>query len=107
MEVNLNKLIMGIFSKTKKINDIKPMGVLRTIDRPNQPVSRISKEQMDKLKVETEKRVSNRKVDPYFLQEISDRLYGPESKEYIDALIELNKKFKPRVGRTGHDIFKD
>jgi hypothetical protein len=107
MEVNLNKLTMRIFSKTKKTNDIKPMGVIRTVDRPNQPVFRISKEQMDKLKVETEKKFSDRKVDPYFLQEISDRLYGPDSKEYIDALIELNKNFKPRAGRTGHDIFKD
>lgn len=105
MEVNLNK-IMGIFSKTKKKNDITPMGVIKTVDRPFQEVIKLTEEQMKKLKSNTEKSVFTRKVDPYFLQEISDRLYGPESSDYIDALIELNKKFRPRIGKTGHDIFK-
>jgi hypothetical protein len=106
METNLNKIIMKFFSKTKKENEVRPMVVVKTIDRPNQPVFRLSEDQMMKLKTESEKNVYTKKVDPYFLQEISDRLYGPESKEYINALIELNKKFKPRAGRTGHDIFR-
>lgn len=48
----------------------------------------------------------SQKVDPYFLQEISDRLYGPDSEEYINALKELNSRFRGREGRTGHDIFR-
>jgi hypothetical protein len=106
METNLNKTIMKIFFKRKKTNELMPMGVIKTVDRPVQSVIKLTDEQMKKLKSNTEKSVFTRKVDPYFLQEISDRLYGPESNEYIDALIELNKKFKPRVGRTGHEIFK-
>jgi hypothetical protein len=38
-------------------------------------------------------------------QQISDRMYGPDSKEYIESLIELNSKFSPRPGRTGVEFF--
>lgn len=33
------------------------------------------------------------KIDPLFVQEISDRLYGPDWKEYSERIKELNHKF--------------
>ena len=44
------------------------------------------------------------RVDKLFLQEISDRLYGPESEEYIAALKELNVKFKRANVLVGHQL---
>ena len=100
---------MNIFKFKTKKNDsvIKPMGVITTVPRPEQPVNRLSDTELKKLL--SKKRVeskNNRTVDPYFLQEISDRLFGPEFEEYIEAIKDLNSRFKPRAGRTGHDIFK-
>ena len=45
------------------------------------------------------------KVDPSFLQEVSDRLYGPDSEDYINALKELNLKFRKREGRYGNQLY--
>jgi|688.fasta_scaffold487433_2 hypothetical protein len=107
METNLNKIV-NFFKKRNSQSIIEPMRTIKVVERPVQPVNRLSEEQYVKLKIESEetkKRYST--VDKYFIQEISDRLYGPESDNYIDALKELNKKFKPRVGRTGADIFKN
>jgi hypothetical protein len=78
------------------------------IPRPETEVVRLSDEELRKQREEFNKSKSSteKRVDPYFLQEISDRLFGPDSEEYTNAIIELNKKFRPREGKTGHDIFR-
>jgi hypothetical protein len=93
---------------SKKSEEIKPMGVRSTIPRPETEVVRLSDEELRKQREEFNKSKSSteKRVDPYFLQEISDRLFGPDSEEYTNAIIELNKKFRPREGKTGHDIFR-
>jgi hypothetical protein len=99
---------MKIFNfKSKKESELKPMGVKKTVERPFQPVNRLSDDELQKLISDTKKEKEKIKsMDPYFLQEISDRLFGPEAEDYIKAIKELNSKYKPRAGRTGHDIFK-
>jgi len=76
---------------------------------------RLSSDESDRLQKSLDKlrTKSGSKVDTTFLQEISDRLYGVDSEEYMKAIDELNKltlpdgslKFKPRVGRFGHQLF--
>ena len=88
----------------KSFNESK-IRVQSTVPRPESEVNRLSIDELERQKEEFYKNKSTG-IDPYFIQEISDRLYGPDSKEYIDALIELNKNFRPRAGRTGHDIYK-
>lgn len=99
---------MNIFKfKKSKQSEVKPMGFVTTVERPKQPVNKLSDEELDNLRIQMVERKKNESsIDPYFLQEISDRLYGPESIQYIEAIKELNEKFKPRKGRTGHDIYK-
>lgn len=76
---------------------------ITTVDRPNDIINRLSDEDLSKLK---EFKQIDRKVDPYFLQEIVDRICGPNSEEYKKAIIEVNNKFKPRVCKTGRKIFE-
>jgi hypothetical protein len=71
-------------------DDLKPKG-FRTVERPTE-------EDLAKAPAHLK---SSRKVDSYFIQEISDRLYGPDSEEYMKAITELNKNFRPRGGRFG------
>jgi hypothetical protein len=92
------------FKKEKEVykgeNFIK---ILETIERPVSEVKRLSQEDLDKLKKSSQ---NDKKVDPYFLQEIIDRICGPDSEEYKKAIVELNDKFKSRIGRTGRKIFE-
>jgi hypothetical protein len=74
-----------------------------TVQRPVDEVKKLTKKDLDKLKKLNQ---NDKKVDPYFLQDIVDRICGPDSEEYKLAIIELNKKFKSRVGRTGRKIFE-
>jgi hypothetical protein len=39
------------------------------------------------------------------MQEISDRLFGPDSEGYMQAIKELNLKFRPREGRTANQFY--
>ena len=87
----------------KKFNESN-LRIQSTVPRPESAVNRLSDEELLKQKEEFFSK-KQRGVDPYFLQEVSDRLYGPDSDGYIEALKELNKNFRPRLGRTGHDIF--
>jgi hypothetical protein len=45
------------------------------------------------------------RIDSLFLQEISDRLYGPDSESYMAAIKELNKTHRKREGRVGAEFF--
>ncbi len=49
--------------------------------------------------------LTDSRLDTLVLQEISDRLYGPDSEEYVKAIEELNKKFRPRRGRSASDLY--
>jgi hypothetical protein len=94
------------FKKEKPV--IKPMGVRTTVERPSQPVSKLSEDEIQGLREDFKKqKEKDSQLDPYFIQEISDRLFGPDKDEYIEALKELHTRFRPRVGRVGHDAFKD
>jgi len=85
---------INIFGKKKeKTSDLEPKG-FKTIERPRE--EEVIKE-IEPIKT---------KVDPYFLQEISDRLFGPDGEEYQNAIIELNKKFRPRAGRFGNQFYE-
>lgn len=71
-------------------DDLKPKG-FRTTERPTE----------EDLAKAPDHLKSSRRVDSYFIQEISDRLYGPDSEEYMKAIAELNNNFRPRSGRYG------
>lgn len=90
----------------KKFNESN-IRIQSTVPRPESVPQRLSDEEIEKQRQQFYKsREEYQRVDPYFLQEVSDRLYGPDSVEYVNALKELNKNFRPRVGKTGHDIYK-
>ena len=97
---HIKKISEGFFSKKEEEStDITPKGMMSSTGRPSQEDIQKGKEDIDRLSKKVEAR-----VDSSFIQEISDRLYGPDSEEYIKALTELNKSFKPRVGRFGHQF---
>ena len=105
---NIKKFNESWFSKkdkTKETSDITPRGVSRT-SMPDQrnTSSGLSEEELEELK---RNRISNQetRVDAYFMQEISDRLFGPDSEGYIQAIKELNLKFRPREGRTANQFY--
>ena len=95
---------------SKKINpegisDITPRGVSRTSmpDQRNTSTG-LSEEELEELK-RTRSHKQESQVDAYFMQEISDRLFGPDAEGYIQAIKELNQKFKPREGRTANQFY--
>jgi len=92
---------MRIFRKSKKeLSDVKPMGIKYTIERPSESDIDALQRQRENMK----KPITN-KVDKMILQDISDRLYGPDSDDYIKSLNKLNKLFKPRAGKSCNDFF--
>jgi hypothetical protein len=93
---------MGIFRKKKiEIDVITPLRIKSTIGRPiDGDIVSVQKQTSD-----MKKPIIN-KVDKMFLQEISDRLYGPDSDGYIEALSELNKLFKPRAGKSFLEFYE-
>jgi len=92
------------FKKEEVIESGKKIKAITTVDRPKQKVIKLSSFELEKIK---SFKKSNNKVDPYFLQDVVDRICGPESEEYKKAIIEVNKKFKSRPGRTGKEIFNE
>lgn len=98
-----------LFDKKPSDDASKPMGVRTTVPRPEQPVNKLSDEEVENLKKDFEKSniERNKRIDPYFIQEVTDRILGPDSEAYITELTELNKKYRSRTGKTGPDVFKD
>jgi hypothetical protein len=95
------------FSKEEKIEheDFRGPKVQSTSVPPERNVGKsLTPEEISSFPKEV---ASDKKIDTYFMQEISDRLYGPDSKEYVEALRELNKKFKAREGRYGPQFYDD
>lgn len=105
--MKIKDLTKKLFSKSDS-QLTKPMATITTVPRPEQPINKLSDEERKKMNDEYfKKKQESEKLNPYFIQEISDRLYGPDSDEYIKELIRINSKFKPRKGRTGPQIYRD
>jgi hypothetical protein len=98
----------NFFSRNKS-EEIGPMGVRTTVERPEQPINRLGDDELNIMKSDFGKSNSDRntKVDPYFMQEITDRILGPDSEAYTNELIELNMKYSPRVSKTGPSLYKE
>lgn len=96
---------MGIFKKKRKelTGDIVPKGISKTLPRPTEEDIKKISDNVEKLKKE---RPHLPKIDNLFLQDISDRLYGPDSEAYIEALKKLNKGFRPRSGKNGTEFYE-
>lgn len=104
----MRNILNKILKSQENHDGVKPMGVITTVPRPESPVNKLSDEERRLMNEKYKQRKeAEQKLDAYFIQEISDRLYGPDSDEYISALRELNQKFRPRKGRTGPHIFRD
>ena len=105
---NMKKFNESWFSKKDKsegTSDITPRGVSRTLIPTQRNTSPgLSEEELEELRSSDSKKELT-KVDPYFMQEISDRLYGPDSEEYIQAIKDLNAQFRPREGRAGNQLY--
>jgi preprotein translocase subunit SecA len=91
--------------KKKERETIKPTGFTTTVNRPEEEVSKISDVDLDRMKDQFSKnwKDSDRTVDPYFMQEIINRLLGPESEEYKLEIMELNKRYQSNSSRSGRD----
>jgi len=105
--MKIKNLTKKLFSKTKN-RVTKPMGVITTVPRPEQSVNKLSDEERKRMNDEyVIRKQADEKLSPYFIQEISDRLYGPDSDEYIKEITNINSRFRPRQGRTGPQIYRD
>ena len=106
---NMKKFNESWFSKKsnpEEITDITPRGVSRTsMPAERNTSSGLSEEELEELKRNSSSSKVETKVDTYFMQEISDRLFGPDAEGYIQAIKELNLKFKPREGRTANQFY--
>ena len=94
------------WSKFNEELDIKSGA--KTTQVPDREPSRLSTEEIEKIKGNFNKsdEERNKKVDPYFIQEITDRILGPDSEEYVRELEELNAKYRSRVGKTGRSVYE-
>lgn len=94
-----------IFGKKNKevTGDSIPKGVSKSLPRPSDVDIEKTQKSIEAMR---KTKPNLPKVDIYFIQDISDRLYGPDSVEYIKALKELNEKFRPRDGKTGVDFYE-
>jgi uncharacterized protein YdaL len=101
---NWKKFNESWFSKKSEESTPSTPKVLTTSTPPSRNTSSgLSDEEIEKLKSKSIS--SGNKVDVYFMQEISDRLYGPDAEEYIKALEELNSRFRAREGRSGSQLY--
>lgn len=84
----------------KEESDLTPKGFKSTVypDKQLRSVSDV------KASPQQRNPLVDRKVDLEIMQEISDRLYGPDSEEYIKAISELNSKFRKREGKYGNQF---
>jgi hypothetical protein len=88
------------WSKKEQSSDITPRGFKSTV-YPDQQLKSVSD-----VKASPQQRnpLVDRKIDLDVMQEISDRLYGPDSEEYLKAILELNSKFRKRSGKHGNQF---
>jgi len=87
--------------KREESGDLEPKGFRSSTGRPSEEEAAKIQKSLDALKAPIEP-----KVDAEFMQEISDRLYGPDSDAYMKAIEELNAKFRPREGKFGRHLYE-
>jgi hypothetical protein len=107
-EKDIEKMIQKIikedvswpWSKKEQPSDITPRGVKSTV-YPDEQLKSVSD-----VKALPQQRnpLVDRKIDLDVMQEISDRLYGPDSEEYLKAILDLNSKFRKRSGKHGNQF---
>jgi len=97
-EKDIEKMVQKIM---KEESDLTPKG-FRSVVHPTggqlRDVSKVKASPIEKNPL------VDRRIDLDIMQEISDRLYGPDSEEYLKAILELNEKFRARGGSYGHKI---
>jgi hypothetical protein len=87
--------MIGIFKNKKDSGHVlKPMGV-KLGERP--VINTVEKIVIENKPID--------RVDKYFMQEISDLLFGPDSEIYISELKKLNNSFRKRDGRSGNQFY--
>jgi len=60
-----------------------------------------------KLFNEQSKQILERKVDPYLIQSIIDKILGPDGDSYLEKLKQLNESHKSRVGKIGIELYEE
>lgn len=48
-----------------------------------------------------------RKVDPYLIQSVIDKILGPDGEKYLIELKKLNDSYKSRIGKIGIEIYEE
>jgi hypothetical protein len=107
-EKDIEKMIQKIikedvswpWSKKEQPSDITPRGVKSTV-YPDEQLKSVSDV---KALPQQKNPLVDRKIDLDVMQEISDRLYGPDSEEYLKAILDLNSKFRKRSGKHGNQF---
>jgi len=51
-------------------------------------------------------KIVERRVDPYMVQSVIDRILGPDGDKYIEHLNKLNQQFAGREGKVGYELFE-
>lgn len=90
----------GFFSRKKQEEPKTGPKIMSTSPRPSEEEAEKIQQDLERLKKPVEPR-----IDSDFLQEVSDRLYGPDSEQYVQELRELNKRFRPRRGKYGRQFY--
>ncbi len=91
------------FGKKEETSDLTPdkLSAKKTV-YPDQQLRSVSDVQSS---VKAKNPLVDARIDNSILQEISDRLYGPDSEEYIKAILDLNQKFRKREGKYGNQFY--
>lgn len=88
-------------SKEDKPSDITPKGIKSTVHPEG---GQLTSHSDVKVNQPQKNPLVDDRVDKSLIQDISDRLYGPDSEEYIAALKELNSKFRRANVLVGHQM---
>ncbi len=88
---------MNLFSLKKKKEELKPIAKFKTIERPSndEVLDPLSKKIPDYIRI----------IDNQLVLDIMDRLLGPSGIQYEKKLIELNKEFEARKGKSGNQFY--
>jgi hypothetical protein len=96
-----NEEVSWFSKKEEKPSDITPKGIMSTVYPEGGKLTSYSDV---KVNPPQKNPLVDDKVDKSLIQEISDRLYGPDSEEYIAAIKELNSKFRRANVLVGHQM---
>ncbi len=96
-----NEEVSWPWKREEKPSDITPKGIMSTVHPEGGKLTSYSDV---KVNAPQKNPLVDDKVDKSLIQEISDRLYGPDSDEYIAAIKELNSKFRRANVLVGHQM---